>query len=252
MNVIIIEDEKPAAKRLENLLVSINPDIRVLEKLTSVKDAVEFLQNGNNYDVIFLDIQLSDGLSFEIFDHIKVNTPIIFTTAYNEYALKAFEVNSIDYLLKPIDEDDIEKALNKLEGLKSSFQGSQNIPDIAATMRKLTKSYKNRFLIKIGEHYKSVAVSDIEYFYSKEKATFCNTNDNKNLLLDHSLESLESMLDPDIFFRVNRKFIIRLSSIQDIIIYSNSRLKLIIRNHPDEEIIVSREKVNTFKSILDQ
>ncbi|QCK14423.1 LytR/AlgR family response regulator transcription factor [Mangrovivirga cuniculi] len=251
MNILIIEDEKPAAKRLESIIKQLKPDYKVIAKIDSVKDSVEFLKNNSNLDLIFLDIQISDGISFEIFDHVEVKVPIIFTTAYNEYALKAFELNSVDYLLKPIDDEDVEKALNKLEDLKSSFSGENQIQQLTDTMKSLTKNYKNRFLIKTGEHYKSVPVNQINYFYSREKATFCNTLDGKNLLLDHSLDKLESLLDPDSFYRVNRKYIISFSAIKDIIAYSNSRLKVIIENQPEDDIIVSRDKVNEFKSKLD-
>ncbi|MCX2742801.1 LytTR family DNA-binding domain-containing protein [Mangrovivirga sp. M17] len=251
MNVLIIEDEKPAAKRLESIINQLRPDFKILAKIESVKDAVEYLKNNPSPDIIFLDIQISDGISFEIFDHVEVKVPIIFTTAYNEYALKAFDLNSVDYLLKPIDDEDVDKALNKFDDLKNSFAPGDQIQQLTDTMKSLTKNFKNRFLIKTGEHYKSVPVNQINYFFSRQKATFCNTVDGKNLLIDHSLDKLESLLDPESFYRVNRKYIIGFSAIRDIIAYSNSRLKILTENQPDEDIIVARDKVNEFKSKLD-
>lgn len=254
MDVLIIEDERPAAARLEKLLKIHNDQINILNKIDSVKKAVQWLQIADNRpDLIFMDIQLADGLSFEIFEHVDITVPVIFTTAFDEYALRAFKVNSIDYLLKPIDEEGLEGAFKKLDRLAANHQPQSNtLEQITQAMAMLTNKYKSRFVIKVGEHIKSVAVDDILYFFSRDKASFCCIKDNKNYILDYSLEQIEAMVDPEIYFRINRKYLISLGAITDIISYSNSRLKIVLKNCPDDDVIVSRDRVNDFKSWLDR
>ena len=255
MRVLIIEDEKPAAKRLEHLILDYDPTIEVIEKLASVKSVIQWFLKEDKPDLVFMDIQLADGLSFEIFDHVTIDAPIIFTTAYDEYALKAFNVNSVAYLLKPVDKEDLFNAFTKLNTLQQTTNGatpSNHLEQVAAAVKMFTKQYKNRFVIKIGEHIRSVAVHDILYFFSREKATFCTVTDGKNYLLDYPLQQLMPMLDPTEFFQINRQYIISLRSINDMISYSNSRLKIILEHGAEEEVIVSRERVNDFKIWLDQ
>jgi DNA-binding LytR/AlgR family response regulator len=201
-----------------------------------------------------MDIQLADGLSFDIFQQCEVKSPVIFTTAYDEYALKAFKVNSIDYILKPIDKDDLRQALDKFRTLKGDKHQEQDrlLDDIQEVVRMLTKKYKTRFMVKVGEHLKTVEVASIMYFYSQEKTTFCACNDNRKLILDYTLEELEEMVDPAVFFRINRKYLVSASAITDIIHYTNSRLKLILKNCSDNDVVVAREKVQDFKSWLDR
>ncbi len=251
MQVLIIEDEKMAANQLEKLAKSVNSEIEVLSKIDTVTDSVKWLSSHDAPDVIFMDIQLADGLSFEIFDHITVDAPVIFTTAYDEYALKAFKVNSIDYLLKPIDEDELMEALNKL--IKVRPPGSTNPTDqIAKAMEMLSNKYKQRFLVKTGEHIKSIPTNEITYFFSRDKASYCHTNEQKNYLIDYPLETLESKVDPEQYFRINRKYIISVGAIKDIISYSNSRLKVVLIHAQDEDVIVSRDRVSSFKAWLDR
>lgn len=254
MNVLIIEDEKPAASRLEKLLKSYNSEVNILDKIDSVKRAVQWFQNKSfKPELIFMDIQLADGLSFEIFEHVDIEVPVIFTTAFDEYALKAFKVNSIDYLLKPIDEEELSGAFKKLEKLAASHQPKSNtIEQISQAMAMLTNKYKSRFVVKIGEHIKSIAIDDILYFFSREKASFCCTNKGKNHLLDYSLEQIEGMVDPDTFFRINRQYLISIGAITDIISYSNSRLKIVMDHCSDQDVIVSRDRVSDFKTWLDR
>lgn len=254
MNVLIIEDERPAATRLERLLKNHNQNINVLDKIDSVKKAVQWLRSpGNSPELIFMDIQLADGLSFEIFEHVEIEVPVIFTTAFDEYALKAFKVNSIDYLLKPVDDEELQAAFKKLDRLAvSQQQKSHMLEQINQAMSMLTSKYKSRFLIKTGEHIRSVAVDDIFYFFTRDKASFCCTQEGRNHLLDHSLEQINAMVDPAVFFRINRQYLISLHAITDIISYSNSRLKVMMKNCPDEDIIVSRDRVNDFKAWLDK
>ncbi len=258
MRTLIIEDEKLAADRLANLLQKIDPEIEIIGKTESVRKAVQQFKAGLHPELAFLDIQLADGLSFEIFDQIAVPCPVIFTTAYDEYAIKAFKVNSIDYLLKPIDAEELAASLRKFKQLNVSVVSAPtsvtpNLKLLQKAMQMLGhQPYKNRFVVKVGEHLKSIPVEQIDFFFSLEKATFLQTKENKRFVVDFSLEQLESLLDPQQFFRINRSYLIGLDAIQDIVSYSNSRLKTFLRNSTDTDVVVSREKVNTFKDWLDR
>lgn len=253
MNVLIIEDEPLAAQRLETLVVGLLDNVRVVAKIDSVKKSVHWLQKNETPDLILMDIQLADGISFLIFEQCEVKAPVIFTTAYDEYALKAFKVNSIDYILKPVDQADLANALRKLELLKN-IQPSRDVlmQSISQAMSMLTKKYKERFVIKVGEHLKTVEVKNVLYFYSQEKTTFCHTADNRNHILDFTLEQLEALIDPAEYFRVNRKYLVRGDSIRDIIAYTNSRLRLVLKDSQDGDIIVARERVQEFRHWLDR
>jgi DNA-binding LytR/AlgR family response regulator len=232
MKVLIIEDEPQAAERLISLVQNLQTDIEICDSLDSVKRAVEWLSKNQAVDLIFMDIQLADGLSFDIFEKVEVTAPVIFTTAYNEYALKAFKVNSIDYILKPIDKDELAAAFKKYQSL--------------------TKKYKERFVIKVGEHLKSVEVGEILFFFSLEKTTFAQTKDGRKHILDFTLDQLDGLVDPARYFRINRKYIVSIDSIQDMISYTNSRLKLVLKTSDDSDVIVARERVQEFKEWLDR
>jgi len=251
MNVIIVEDEKPAARRLQRILR--NYGIEVETMLHSVNESIEWFLNNKHPDLILLDIQLSDGLSFEIFEKVKIESSIIFTTAYDEYALKAFKLNSIDYLLKPIDEEELEFAIKKHQNINNKKQSHHfDIEQIKKLLiHPMDKEYKKRFTIKIGQHLKIVNIDNVECFYSEDKATYLHTKKGNNYVLDDSLEQLENQLDPTKFFRVNRKFIVCMHSIKDIISYTNSRLQIKLIHFDKNEIIVSREKVRDFKNWLE-
>jgi DNA-binding LytR/AlgR family response regulator len=195
---------------------------------------------------------LGDGLSFEIFEEIKFEQPVIFITAFDQYAIQAFKVNSIDYLLKPIERTDLEKAILKFENLGTQKKLGFNpeiLHEIVSTLKK--KNYKERFLVKVGTHLKIAESKDILYFYSFQKGTYLKLSDGKDYLLDFSLDLVNEMVDPDLFFRINRKYLIALQSINDVISYSNSRLKLKVKNANDDDFLVAREKVKTFKSWLE-
>ena len=250
MNVIIIEDEKPAARLLQRKLQKL--DIAAGTMLHSVEESLQWFANNPHPELIFLDIQLSDGLSFEIFDAMPINSAVIFTTAYDEYALRAFKLNSIDYLLKPIDEDDLEAAVNKFRERQPKAQPlSLDFDQIKQMLSNPTeKSYKKRFTIKMGQHLKMINVEDAECFYSENKGTYIHTTDNRDYLLECTLEQLEAELDPKQFFRVSRKFIVYINSIKDIVVYTNSRLKVIPPTYKEDEVIVSRERVNDFREWL--
>ncbi|NAY90558.1 response regulator [Muricauda sp. JGD-17] len=251
MNVIIIEDEKPAARRLNRLLEQLNVQVSIM--LHSVDESIEWFQNNPHPDLIFLDIQLSDGLSFEIFDMVEVQSAVIFTTAFDEYALQAFKLNSIDYLLKPIDDEELERAVKKYRNLKlGSQQISIDFEDIKKLLvNPLEREYKKRFTVKVGQHLKILNADDVESFYSENKGTYAATSDGRNYLLDTTLEQLEEELSPETFFRVSRKFYVNLNHIKDIVAYTNSRLKINLNRFDEQEIIVSRERVRDFKLWLE-
>jgi len=250
VNVIIVEDEKPAARLLQRKLDKLG--IATATMLHSVEEAIQWFSSNAHPDLIFLDIQLSDGLSFEIFDAVPINSAVIFTTAYDEYALRAFKLNSIDYLLKPIDEDELEAAVRKY---RERAPQPQNLSlDFEQIKRMLVnpaeKAYKKRFTIKMGQHLKMINIEDVECFFSENKGTYLHTYDNRDYLLDCTLEQLENELDPSEFYRVSRKFIIPMKAIKDIVVYTNSRLKVILPTYKDDEVIVSRERVNDFREWL--
>ena len=251
MNIIIIEDEKPAARLLQRKVEKLG--FVVNQMLHSVEESIAWFQVNKHPDLIFLDIQLSDGLSFEIFEKIEINSSVIFTTAYDEYALRAFKLNSIDYLLKPIDEDDLETAIDKYQSQKSKPEIQQfDFEQIKKMLiNPAEKSYKTRFTIKIGQSLKVITTDEIECFFSENKGTYIHTLDNRNYLIDINLEQLEAELEPKNNFRISRKFIIPLKSIKEIQVYSNSRLKIILPTYKDDEIIVAREKVQDFKKWLE-
>jgi len=251
--VLIIEDEKPAADWLRQLILKYDSQINILSIIDSVSGAVEWFQLNPTPDLVFMDIQLADGLSFEIFERTKVLCPVVFTTAYEEYAIKAFKVNSVDYLLKPIAFNELEASFQKFGKRVQSTQPTPlvTIELLNKVKEMLRKQYKTRFVIKVGEHLKSITVEDILFFYSLEKATYLCTADFKTYLVDYSLDRISEMIDEHRFFRINRKYILSNQSIADIVFYSNSRLKIKLKKPGEESIIVSRDKVSAFKEWLD-
>ena len=251
MKALIIEDEKPAARRLARLLEG--RGVQVSSTLHSVEESIAWFQDNPHPDLIFLDIQLSDGLSFEIFDVVTVKSPIVFTTAYDEYALQAFKLNSIDYLLKPIDEDELEAALEQYKTLSPVTHPVQlDLEDIRKLLvNPLEREYKNRFTAKVGAHIKIIHADEVECFFSENKGTYAATTGGRSYLLDTTLEQLEQELSPEVFFRVSRKFYVHIDNIADIISYSNSRLKIKMNRFNEQDIIVSRERVKDFKLWLE-
>ncbi len=253
MRILIIEDEPLAAQLLESLVYQLEPSAVVVGKLDSIKGSIEWLKENPTVDLIFMDIQLADGLSFEIFDKVEVKSPVVFTTAYNEYALRAFKVNSIDYILKPVDKDELNGAFKKYEKLTGhSMPQEKMLESIGYAMQMLTKKYKERFVIKVGEHLKSIEIKEILFFYSLEKATFAQTTDGRKHIIDFTLDQVEGLVNPKRFFKINRKYLVALEAIQDMITYTNSRLRLVLRSSDDNDVIVARERVLEFKNWLDQ
>jgi len=252
MKILIVEDEPLAAAQLAAHISALRPAFRIVSVCDTVKATVNWMKANEKPDLAFFDIQLGDGLSFEIFEQIDFQVPVIFTTAYDDYAIRAFKVNSIDYLLKPIDRNELDKALQKFEQLTkpaSSPLSSDIILTLVDSLGK--KNYKERFLVKVGAHLRVIEINEILYFYSFEKGTYVKLNDGKDYLLDQSLELIENMVDPGIFFRINRKYIIALKSITDVITYSNSRLKLKVQKANEDDFLVAREKVKDFKNWLE-
>jgi DNA-binding LytR/AlgR family response regulator len=251
MNILIIEDEPLAAERLISLIKQ-QKQVNVLGQFDTVTRSVDWLKKNPAPDLIFMDIQLADGLSFQIFDQVTVSAPVIFTTAYNEYALKAFKVNSIEYLLKPVDADELRAAFAKYETLTGKPSPDKMMESITYAMQMLTKKYKERFVVKVGEHLKSIEVGEILFFFSLEKTTFAQTTDARKHILDFTLDQLDGLLDPTRYFRINRKYIVRVDAIKDMISHTNSRIKLVLKTSDDEDVIVARERVQEFKDWLDK
>jgi len=250
MKVLIIEDEILAAEKLAGLLLSLDSTIEITGKLQSVLESINWLHSKPNPELIFMDIQLDDGICFEIFDALKIKTPVIFTTAYDSYAIRAFQVNSVDYLLKPIEKEALSKSLEKYRLIFDKVaSSSQSLDDLSDEM---VKSYKTRFFVNIGNHFHSIPVDTIDCFYIMERGIFLKTNEGKNYSLDYSLDQLQKLVDPEKFFRINRNYLIQIHAIQDIYNYSSSRLGIKINNIDHLDLIVSREKVSEFKKWLDR
>jgi DNA-binding LytR/AlgR family response regulator len=262
LRALIVEDEPLAARRLADMLARQPQPVQVLGTAEAVSQAVAMLEAGPAPDVLFLDIHLADGLSFEIFEQTTVRCPVIFTTAYDQYALQAFKVNSVDYLLKPIDEEELTAALRKLrERLPAAPTAAPVAAFDPALLAQLVQqmqqapaaSYKTQFVVRVGEHLKVVPLDQIAYFFSLEKATFLQTAEGRKFVVDYTMDQLETLLDPRRFFRLNRAYLAQQSAIQDIIHYTNSRLQTVLKpTAPDAQVLVSREKVNVFKSWLDR
>jgi two-component system LytT family response regulator len=244
MTAIIIEDEKPAVEKLRRALAKANPDIQVIASLNSVAQATNWLQNNVHPDLIFMDIELSDGLSFQVLEQSPIQSPIIFTTAFDEYWQEAFEHNSIDYLLKPIKQDKLELALQKYQRLKEHFAANlQNLLD----WQKQTTVYKRKFLVKRGSDYVSIRVEDIAYFYASHKVVCLVNKQGHKFILDESLAELEEQLDPAMFYRINRKYLVNLNAIQRIRSYPKSKLQLDLTPTVEEEVLIAQENVSAFK-----
>ncbi len=251
MNILIVEDEALAADRLEKILKEITPDINVLAKIGSIKESVKWLML-NSADLIFLDIQLSDGLSFSIFDQVSVQTPVIFTTAYDQYAIKAFQLNSVSYLLKPIRKNDLAESLQKYKSLKSAF--SIDFDNLLSAIQGNKPEYRKRFLIQIADKFRKVEIEEIAYFYASDRNVFFTTLDGYSYPMDISLDALENAIDPALFFRINRKYIVSMKSIANMFAWSRSRIKLVLKPATDDEMdnIVSIDRTADFKKWMNR
>jgi DNA-binding LytR/AlgR family response regulator len=253
MDVLIIEDEAPAFRRLQKLLEETGESIVILDVIDTVKDSISWLKNHQSPDLIFSDIQLADGLSFEIFEAFEVSCPVIFTTAFDEYMLRAFEVNSIDYLLKPVNAENLERSIRKFKKLQTrqpTFQGEQ-LTELLQSLKQPEIKYKDRFLVKLGDRLISIGEQNIAYFVIQDGLVYLQCHSEKKYTMDQTLDELEKVLDPSSFFRLNRQMIAHLSAIQTAHQYFNGKLKIDLEPKFKEEIIVSREKAGAFKSWLD-
>jgi len=252
MNVLIVENEKPAAEKLQRLLKKTDENITIAGVTETVEGTINWLESNPSPDLILMDIQLDDGICFELFETIKVEIPVIFTTAYNEFALQAFKVNSVDYLLKPIEEEALRKAVNKYKNYHARLPGET----IKHLLGEFNRHFRNRFLIKIGSHFRSVQTKEICFFYILERVTLLRTFAGREYPLENSLDNIQKSVDPDKFFRINRNCLVHMDSIGDIISYSSSRLQIkLVENilSPDESyLVVSREKVADFKKWIDK
>ncbi len=250
MKAIIIEDEKLSAEHLTNLLRKVDSGIQVIATYDSVKKSVEEFKKGIKANLLFVDVHLADGISFDIFSKISIDTPVIFTTAYDEYAIKAFKINSIDYLLKPIGLADLKNAIDKYKKLNGSGQATM-LENFSNAYQTITKQFKNRFMVKTGDTISTVKTEDISHFISEDGAVLL-VSENKRYVIDYTLDTLETMVSSDLFFRINRKVLVNISSIRKVSSYFNSRLKLNLASLNEDDSIVSRERVNDFKAWLDK
>lgn len=250
MKILIIEDEELAVKKLQKTLAAVDPTAEVMGTADSIQSAVEWLNGHAAPDLILMDIELADGQSFEIFNLTEVKSPVIFTTSYDEFALKAFKVNSVDYLLKPIQQEELQVALEKFRKTQSSVSKEDVSIDslVKQLQQKLQpKEYRKRFLVKNGQKLVSIEVTDIAYFYSDGRLNFFKTTDNKKFVVDYTMDELEEMLEPERYFRISRSFYVSINSIDKIDEYFGNRLILQLKPVVDKEALVSREKVTDFK-----
>ncbi len=249
MKVLIVEDEHIAFEKLKALLSRIAPDFEVIGNARSIGEGVDMIENGEKIDLAFFDIQLQDGLSFSILERINANFPIIFTTAYDEYAIRAFDHHSIAYLLKPIQKADLEKAINKFKTITPQANYTEVLLQAIQDARKI--NYKERFTVKVGSKIRLVEITEVACFFSRDKGSYIFTSAGKEYLLDYPIDRLEALVDPTKFFRINRKHLIQVSAISKIIQFTNSRLKIELKQTFEDELIVAREKVKTFKEWLE-
>jgi len=250
MNILIIEDEEPAALRLKKILLEIEPEAKILEVLVSVKSAVKWIKSNPAPDLILMDINLADGLSFEIFSQVEIELPVIFITAFDEYAIRAFKVNSVEYLLKPVKKEELISAIDKYKRLHSGKSDPPDIKMLLENLKEKQEAYKKRFLIRYGEHIKTIDISQVAYFYTEEKINFLKTKDDRTYPVEYNLDKLETILDPERFFRINRQFIISIDSIVEMFSFSKSRVKINLNPPVNLDTIVSTERSPHFKEWL--
>jgi two-component system, LytTR family, response regulator LytT len=248
---LILEDEEPAAKRLQKMIADIAPDFELVAAIDTVEEAVQWLGKNQHPDLAFFDIQLADGLSFEVFSKIAIKMPVVFVTAFDRYAIDAFKVNSIDYLLKPLKKEELERAIQKFNDRNSVAQHAPiDVQSLLQLIQPKRAVYKERFVVKYGEHLKTIETKEAAYFYTENRVNFMMTYENKRYIIDHNLDELEAVLDPKRFFRINRQFIICIHAIAEMLTYSKSRVLVHLNPSSKLETIVSTERSAEFKSWL--
>ncbi|MCU0447761.1 MAG: LytTR family DNA-binding domain-containing protein [Microscillaceae bacterium] len=249
-SILIIEDEKVASDTLALLLLKIDRNLQIKAQIDSVEDAVAWLKS-DSADLIFVDIHLADGLGFQIFEQVKVQAPLVFTTAYNQYAIRAFKLNSIDYLLKPIDEQELRNALDKFKKLQSS-NAPIDYQNLLKLIQNPAETYQKRFMVTAGEKVKSIAVEEVAYFYAEGRYIFLTTHDNRKYIIDYTLDNLAEVMNPEHFFRINRQMMVSFKSIKEMFSYPKGRVKIVLQPHYAEEVIVSLSKAVEFKQWLNR
>ncbi|HJW16178.1 MAG TPA: LytTR family DNA-binding domain-containing protein [Flavisolibacter sp.] len=252
MKVVIVEDEHLSAQRLQGMLKKYDPSIEVLAELPSVAASVEWFKNNPDPDLVLMDIHLEDGQSFSIFDTINLQVPVIFTTAFDEYTIKAFKVNSVDYLMKPLNYEELVAAIEKYKRIHGQ-QGEEESPGLEHLLKSMQKKepeYKSRFLVSIGSRLKTIETEDIQYFFSADKITFLVTKENQRFPIDYSLDKMAVMLDPKQFYRINRQMTVKLEAIKNIHVFSKGKIKLDLDPATKEDVFVSMDKVVEFKEWL--
>lgn len=258
MKILIIEDEPFAQKELKRLLDIAEGKFEILDMLDTVEESTEWLKTNPPPDLIFLDIQLADGISFDIFRNVEIKSPVIFTTAYDEYAIRAFQLNSIDYLLKPIKLTELIRAINKYESIKNQYEqtNAESVNITKAQLESLMglgkKEYKSRFVAKVGDQIKYIAVEDLAYFYAEDNVVFLVNKNADRYIIDYSIEEIDALIDPRIFYRLNRSFVAHISAIHKVYKYLNSRLKIELKPDSEKEVLISRAKVSDFMLWMDR
>ena len=248
MEILIIEDEEPAFKRIQKMLKEIEPDYTLLDQIVSVSSGVKWFNKNESPDLIISDIQLSDGISFDIFKQVEIKCPIIFTTAYDQYAIDAFKVNSIDYLLKPVKREELDNAVVKYKSRSAATATPPvDITKLLQSLQPAANDYKKRFVVRYGEHIKTIDIEEVVYLYTEDKATFLCTKDARRFVIDFNMDTLETILDPKAFFRINRQYIISINSIAEMFSYSKSRVLIKLSPAAKHETIVSTERSADFK-----
>lgn len=251
IRILILEDEEPAAKRLLKMIKEADPEVELLGSIASVSAAVKWFKENDLPDLIFSDIQLADGTSFDIFKEVNILCPVIFVTAFDQYAIDAFKVNSIDYLLKPLKKDELLVAINKFKKTRQTESPSFDIDKILQVYNSKKTAYKTRFIVRYGEHIKTIQTDEIVYFYTEDKVNFLVTQEGKRFAIDFNLDNLETLLDPKLFFRINRQFIVSIGSISEMFAYTKGRVLIKLKPVTKLETIVSTERSADFKKWLD-
>ncbi len=251
LRILILEDEEPAAKRLLKMIKEADPEVELLGSIASVSAAIKWFKENDPPDLIFSDIQLADGTSFDIFKEVKFLCPVIFVTAFDQYAIEAFKLNSIDYLLKPLKKDELLVAINKFKKTRQTGSPSFDINKLLQAYNSKNLAYKTRFIVRYGEHIKTIRTDEIAYFYTEDKVNFLTTHEGKRFAIDFNLDSLETQLDPKLFFRINRQFIVSIGSITEMFAYTKGRVLIKLKPAAKQETIVSTERSADFKIWLD-
>ena len=251
LRILIIEDEEPAAKRLLKMIREIEPAIELLDSIETVSAAIKWFMENDPPDLVFSDIQLADGTSFDIFKEVKLICPVIFITAYDQYAIDAFKLNSIDYLLKPLKKDELLAAITKFKKTRPAEVPSFDINKLLQAYNPKNQPYKTRFIVRYGEHIKTIQTDELAYFYTEDKVNFLTTHEGKRFAIDFNLDTLETLLDPKLFFRINRQFIVSISSIAEMFAYTKGRVLIKLKPPAKQETIVSTERSADFKTWLD-